>query len=265
MPALIVSQVISSAFGFSRKRWMLPLRVGLDQPVGARVLDRRQHDGRLRLALAVQRDDRAEIDLRQHVAVEHDHRFAQRFAGVAHRAAGAERRRLDDVADAEAGIAAVAEDLLDPPRLVVEAEDRLRRSPAPASAGRAGSGETAGRRSGRSVSACESSAGAGACLCPPRAGSPSCATTDVIMWRTRAHEPAELADGHAHLPRAAARGRAADEVRGPADSRRAEGVRRRRDFRRWPRSPTGPTATWRAAASRSRRSDSSSIRSPTSC
>ena len=67
----------------------------------------------------------AEVDLRQHVAVEHDDRFAQRFAGVAHRAGRAERRRLDDVADGEAGVAAVAEDLLDPPRLVVQAEDDL--------------------------------------------------------------------------------------------------------------------------------------------
>ena len=79
----------------------------------------------LRLALAVQRDDGAEIDLRQHVAVEDDDRLAQRFAGVADRAGRAERRRLDDVADAEAGVAAVAEDLLDAPRLVVEAEDDL--------------------------------------------------------------------------------------------------------------------------------------------
>ena len=68
---------------------------------------------------------RAEIDLRQHVAVEHDHRLAQRLAGVAHGAGGAERRRLDDVADAQPAVAAVAEDLFDPARLVVEAEDDL--------------------------------------------------------------------------------------------------------------------------------------------
>ena len=61
----------------------------------------------------------------QHVAVEHHHRFAQRLAGVADRAGRAERRGLDDVADADAGVAAVAEDLLDPARLVVEAEDHL--------------------------------------------------------------------------------------------------------------------------------------------
>ena len=73
----------------------------------------------------MQPDDRAEIDLRQHVAVEDDDRLAKRFAGVAHRAAGAERRRLDDVSDAEAALAAVAEDLLDSARLVIQAEDDL--------------------------------------------------------------------------------------------------------------------------------------------
>ena len=41
---------------------------------------------------------------------------------------------------------------------------------------------------------------------------------------------------------------------GRHDSRRAEGARRRGDLRRSPRSPTGSTATSRAAASRSRRS-----------
>ena len=99
--------------------------VGLDQAVGARVVDRRQHDGRLGLALAVQREHRAQIDLGQHVAVEDDHRLGQRVAGVADGAAGAERHRLDDVAELEAEAVAVAEDLLDAPRLVVQAEDDL--------------------------------------------------------------------------------------------------------------------------------------------
>ena len=66
-----------------------------------------------------------EIDLRHDVAVEHDHRLAQRLAGVAHRAAGAERHWFDHVTDAEAAVAAVAEDLLDAARLVVEAEHHL--------------------------------------------------------------------------------------------------------------------------------------------
>ena len=47
-------------------------RVGLDQAVGARVLDRRQDDGGLGLALTVEREDGAQVHLRQHVAVE-DH------------------------------------------------------------------------------------------------------------------------------------------------------------------------------------------------
>ena len=54
--------------------------------------------------------------------------------------------------------------------------------------------------------------------------------------------------GHADLPRAAARGGAAHEVRRAADPRRAEGTRRRGDLRRWRRSPTGSTAIWRGAA-----------------
>ena len=120
------------------------VRVGLDQPVGARVLDRRQDDRRLGLALAVQPQHGAEIDLGQHVAVEHDDRLGQRVAGIADRAAGAERHRLDDVAELDAQTFALAEDFLDAARLVVQAEDRPRRSRAPGAAGRSGSRETAG-------------------------------------------------------------------------------------------------------------------------
>ena len=125
MPALIVLQVISSSPGFSRNRLMLPSRVGLDQAVGARVVDRRQDDRRLRLALAVQPQHGRQIDLGQHVAVEDDDRFGERVPGVADGAAGAERHRLDDVADADAEPFAFAEDLLDAARLVIEAEDHL--------------------------------------------------------------------------------------------------------------------------------------------
>ena len=46
MPALIVLQVISLSLGFSRKLADVALRVGLDQAVGARVVDRREHDRR---------------------------------------------------------------------------------------------------------------------------------------------------------------------------------------------------------------------------
>ena len=123
MPALMLLVVISSGFGFSRKRRMLPVRVGIDQPVRRRVVDRRQHDRRARLALAMQADDAREVDLRQHVAVEHDDRFGQLIARAFDGARRAERRRLDDVADLDPELGTVAEDLLDAPRLVIEAQD----------------------------------------------------------------------------------------------------------------------------------------------
>ena len=123
MPALIVLQVISSA-RLLEEPLDVAVGVGLDQAVGARVLDRRQDDRRLGLALAVQPEHRREVDVGQHVAVEDDDRLGQRIARVADRAAGAERHRLDDVADAQPGFA-VAENLLDAPRLIVEAENDL--------------------------------------------------------------------------------------------------------------------------------------------
>ncbi len=51
------------------------VRVGFDEAVGGRIRHRREHDGRLRFALAVQRDDGPEIDFRQHVTVEDHDRF----------------------------------------------------------------------------------------------------------------------------------------------------------------------------------------------
>ncbi len=111
--------------GFFEKPLDVAAGVGLDQAVGGGILDRREHDRGLRSALAVQRDDRGEVHLRQHIAVEDDDRLAERFAGVAHRAGGAERRRLDDVANGQTSVPAVAEDLLDPARLIVEAENDL--------------------------------------------------------------------------------------------------------------------------------------------
>ena len=68
-------------------------------------------------------DDRAQIELGQHVAVEDDDRFGELVAGVLDRARGAERGWLDDVANLDADLGSVAEDLLDAPRLVVEAQD----------------------------------------------------------------------------------------------------------------------------------------------
>src|SRR6185436_13713072 len=97
-------------------------RIGFDESVRARILDRRQHNRRLRLPLPMQVDDRRQIDFGKHVAVEDDHRFEQRFARIADGARGPERRGLDDVADAQASVAAVAEQLFDASRLVVQAQ-----------------------------------------------------------------------------------------------------------------------------------------------
>ena len=73
----------------------------------------------------MQRDHRVDVDARHHVAVEHDERVVDALRGVANRAAGAERRRLDDVAQPHARAGAVAEHFFDAARLVVEAEDDL--------------------------------------------------------------------------------------------------------------------------------------------
>ena len=73
MPALIVLHVISLSPGFSRNRWMLPSGVRFDQPVGARIVDRRENDRRLGLALAVQFQHGVHVHLGEHVAVEDDH------------------------------------------------------------------------------------------------------------------------------------------------------------------------------------------------
>jgi hypothetical protein len=73
----------------------------------------------------VEPEQRPEIHVGEHVAVEHHDRIGQRVAGVADRAASAERDRLDDVADPHAEAVAVAENLLDAARLVIEAEDHL--------------------------------------------------------------------------------------------------------------------------------------------
>ena len=111
--------------GFFQEPADVAVGVGLHEAVGARILDRCEHDGRLGPALAMQRDDGGEVDLGQDVSVEDDDRFAERLAGVADGAGRAERGRLDHVADADPGFPAVAENLLDAARLVVQAQDHF--------------------------------------------------------------------------------------------------------------------------------------------
>src|SRR5258708_5648675 len=99
--------------------------VCLDQAVGSRVVDGREHDRGLRLALAVQPQHGREIHLRQYVAIEDDHRFGERVPRIADRPARADRHRFDDVADADAESFTFAENLLYAARLVIEAENHL--------------------------------------------------------------------------------------------------------------------------------------------
>ena len=70
-------------------------------------------------------DQPAQIDLRQHVAVEHHSVSGHALSGVTDRARGAEWCRLDDVPKLDAGLASVAEHLFDAVRLIVEAENDL--------------------------------------------------------------------------------------------------------------------------------------------
>ena len=97
----------------------------LDQAVGGRVVHRREDDRRQGLPLAVERDHLLHVHRRHHVAVEDDDRVGDVLRREFDGAAGAERRRLDHIPDAHAGARAIAEDLFDPARLIVEAENDL--------------------------------------------------------------------------------------------------------------------------------------------
>ncbi len=70
-------------------------------------------------------DDGLDVHGGHDVAVEDDECVADALGCIANRAAGAERGRLDDVAHADARAGAVAKDLFDAARLVVEAENDL--------------------------------------------------------------------------------------------------------------------------------------------
>src|SRR4029077_15974737 len=65
------------------------VRIRFDEPVRARVLDRRQNDRRFCLTLPMQLYYGTKVYLREHVAVEDDDRVVQRLAGVADGATGA--------------------------------------------------------------------------------------------------------------------------------------------------------------------------------
>ena len=85
------------------------LLVGDDDAELERVLDalhRQRGDG---LALAVEGDQRAEVDVGEGVAADHEERLVQEVLGLLDRAGGAERRVLDGVLEPHAQLRAVAE------------------------------------------------------------------------------------------------------------------------------------------------------------
>src|SRR6185436_19673269 len=95
------------------------LGVGLDQPVGTGIVNRRQHDRGPGFGVPVTLDHGADVHRGHDVAVEHDQRVGDALCGIADRAAGAERSGLDHVADADTHAFAFAEHLFDAARLVV--------------------------------------------------------------------------------------------------------------------------------------------------
>ena len=99
--------------------------VRLDEAVGRRVRHRCQQDRGLRLRGLVPGDDRRQVDVGQHVAVQDDGPLVEEVERVADGAAGAERGVLDGVADAHAERTPVAEDGLDALRAVGHGEDDL--------------------------------------------------------------------------------------------------------------------------------------------
>ena len=79
-----------------------------------RVGNRFQRDGDHRLAFAVERDERGEVDVGQRIATDHDERLAgECFLGVLDAARGAQRRLLGRVRQFHAELFAVAEVVTD--------------------------------------------------------------------------------------------------------------------------------------------------------
>ena len=100
---------IWSGAGFSTKPVTSPSACVRHEPVGGRVLDRRQRERRLRAALLVQRELGGDVEVGEHVAVEHQEPLVEQRLGELQRAAGAERLRLLDIAQADPVRAPVAE------------------------------------------------------------------------------------------------------------------------------------------------------------
>ena len=102
-----------------------PVLAGDHDAVLERIRDvvERERDGGL--ALAMERDDLREIDVRQRVARDHDEGVVEGVTDLTDGSAGAERRFLDAVLQAHADRAAIAEAVLDLRREVLQGHERV--------------------------------------------------------------------------------------------------------------------------------------------
>ena len=109
MPALIQSVGAWPGGGFSTNAITSPsARVGHDAERG-RVLDLGERDRRLGAPLVVERDERAEVEVGEHVAVADEQPLVDALGREADAARGAERLVLDDEAQLHVAEAVVGE------------------------------------------------------------------------------------------------------------------------------------------------------------
>ena len=121
MPVLIVSENTSPHVGFSRNRSIVPSSRVMTMPNSTGFSTRFSaivaNASAARCAFTI----RAEVDVGEHVAGDHEERLVELVHRVAHRAGGAERRLLGGVPHAHAELGAVAEVVAD---VVGEERDR---------------------------------------------------------------------------------------------------------------------------------------------
>ena len=113
MPVLMVSLKTWPHVGFSRKRSIVPSSRVMTMPNSSGLSTCDEADGGHRLALVVEGDDLGEVDVGDDVAGDDEEALVEVLLGVAHRAGGAERRRLVGVDDLHAVVGAVTELVLD--------------------------------------------------------------------------------------------------------------------------------------------------------
>ena len=109
MPVLIVSEKTWPPGRLLEEALDASVLVGDDDPELERVLDRLQADRDRGLALLVEGDELAEVDVAERVARDDEEGVVELVGGQRHRAGGAERRLLDRVLDLHPQRLAVAE------------------------------------------------------------------------------------------------------------------------------------------------------------